>query len=160
MRCSLDGNLVKSFVNLVRAQYAHGSSPNGGDTSRIAMSPISSPNAIPDQTWSIKMCFKFNWVTGSPPKCYTLLASWNPTYMQSFIISHSSCAEQYGDMSSDTRTHARAHTQGHCSFIIVEIFIQDNIYIIYSVYYIIYCIQVFTFCGVTTSAAGSLVLGF
>ena len=26
--------------------------------------------------------------------------------------------------------------------------------------YIIYCIQVFTFCGVSTSAAGSLVLGF
>ena len=44
---------------------------------------------------------KFNWVTGSPPNFYTLLASWYPTYMQSFIISHSSCAEQYGDMSSE-----------------------------------------------------------
>ena len=46
-----------------------------------------------------------NWVTGSPPKFDTLLASWYPTYMQSFIISHSSCAEQYGDMSSDTQNH-------------------------------------------------------
>ena len=45
--------------------------------------------------------FLFNWVTGSPPKFDTLLASWYPTYMQSFIISHSSCVEQYGDMSSD-----------------------------------------------------------
>ena len=48
---------------------------------------------------------KFNWVTGSPPKFETLLASWYPTYMQSFIISHSSCAEQYGDMSADTQIH-------------------------------------------------------
>ena len=55
--------------------------------------------------------FKFNWVTGSPPKSDTLLASWYPTYMQSFIISHSSCAEQYGDMSSDTQTHSHRHTQ-------------------------------------------------
>ena len=47
---------------------------------------------------------KFNWVTGSPPKLYTLLASWYPTYMQSFIISHSSCAEQYGDIVSLTHT--------------------------------------------------------
>ena len=30
----------------------------------------------------------------------------NPEYMQSFIISHSSCAEQYGDMSSDTQIHS------------------------------------------------------
>ena len=29
--------------------------------------------------------------TGSPPKCDTLLASWYPRYMQSFIISLSSC---------------------------------------------------------------------
>ena len=39
------------------------------------------------------------------------------------------------------------------------------IYILYYLYrtiftYIIYCIQVFTFCGVSTSPAGSLVLGF
>ena len=41
------------------------------------------------------------------------------------------------------------------------------LYILYYLYrtifiyiYIIYCIQVFTFCGVSTSAAGSLVLGF
>ena len=38
-------------------------------------------------------------------------------------------------------------------------------YIIYTgpylyIYNILYSIQVFTFCGVTTSAAGSLVLGF
>ena len=44
------------------------------------------------------------WVTD------TLLASWYPTYMQTFIISHSSCAEQYGDMSSDTQTHTHTHT--------------------------------------------------
>ena len=49
--------------------------------------------------------FFFNWVTGSPPNFDTLLASWYPTYMQSFIISHSSCAEQYGDMSSDKQAH-------------------------------------------------------
>ena len=30
--------------------------------------------------------------------------------MQSFIISHSPCAEQYGDMSSDTQTHSLTHT--------------------------------------------------
>ena len=39
-----------------------------------------------------------------------------------------------------------------------------NIYIYYlyrTIFiYIIYCIQVFTFCGLSTSAAGSLVLGF
>ena len=29
--------------------------------------------------------------------------------MQSFIISHSSCAEQYGDMSSNTQTHTFTH---------------------------------------------------
>ena len=52
---------------------------------------------------------KFNWVTGSPPKFDTLLASWYPTYMQSFIISHSSCAEQYGDMSADTQTHSHTN---------------------------------------------------
>ena len=33
--------------------------------------------------------------------------------MQSFIISHSSCAEQYGDMSPDTHTHARTHARTH-----------------------------------------------
>ena len=33
--------------------------------------------------------------------------------MQSFIISHSSCAEQYGDMSPDTHTHAQAHARTH-----------------------------------------------
>ena len=33
-------------------------------------------------------------------------------------------------------------------------------YIIYTGPYIIYCIQVFPFCGVSSSAAGSLVLGF
>ena len=33
-----------------------------------------------------------------------------PTCMQSFIISHSSRAEQYGDMSADTRIHSRTHT--------------------------------------------------
>ena len=63
-----------------------------------------------------KNVIKFNWVTGSPTKCDdTLVASWYPTYMQSFIISHSSCAEQYGDMSSDTQTHSRTHrlTHGH-----------------------------------------------
>ena len=48
---------------------------------------------------TIKRFFKFNWVTESPPKFDTLLASWYPTCLQSFIISHSSCAEQYGDMS-------------------------------------------------------------
>ena len=46
---------------------------------------------------------KMNLVAGSPPKFDTLLASWHPTYMQSFIISHYSCAEQYGDMSSDDK---------------------------------------------------------
>ena len=50
---------------------------------------------------------KFNCVTGSPPKCDTLLASWYPTYMQSFIISHSSCAEQYGEW---LRTHRLTHS--------------------------------------------------
>ena len=30
--------------------------------------------------------------------------------MQSFIISHSSCAEQYGDMSSNTLKHTHTHT--------------------------------------------------
>ena len=54
-------------------------------------------------------------VAGSPPKFDTLLASWYPTYMQSFIISHSSCDEQYGDMSSDrlTRTHTNGLLQYH-----------------------------------------------
>ena len=31
--------------------------------------------------------------------------------MQSFIISHSTCAEQYGDMSADTQIHT--HTDTH-----------------------------------------------
>ena len=48
-----------------------------------------------------KHFFKFNWVTGSPPTFYRLLASWYPTYMHIVIISYSSCADQYGDMSSD-----------------------------------------------------------
>ena len=48
---------------------------------------------------------------GSPQKFDTWLASCYPTYMQSFIISHSSCAEQYGDMFSDTQTHSLTHTQ-------------------------------------------------
>ena len=48
-------------------------------------------------THTIKF-IKFNWVTGSPPKFDTLLAVCYWTYMQRFIISHSSCAEQYGDM--------------------------------------------------------------
>ena len=34
-------------------------------------------------------------------------------YMQSFIISHSSCADQYGDMSADTQTHSHTHTHSH-----------------------------------------------
>ena len=59
----------------------------------------------------VKTFFKFSWVTGSPPKFDTLLASWYPTYMQSFIISHSSCAEQYGDMSpSNMATCLRTDT--------------------------------------------------
>ena len=41
-------------------------------------------------------------------------------------------------------------------YIYIILFIQDHIYI----YNILYSIQVFTFCGVSTSAAGSLVLGF
>ena len=51
--------------------------------------------------------FKCNWVTGSPPKFDTLLASWYTTYTQSFIISHSSCAEQYGDC---IHTHILTHS--------------------------------------------------
>ena len=47
--------------------------------------------------------------------------------MQSFIVSHSSCAEQYGDMSSDTQTHshtikpptAGVRQVGHTSIILV-----------------------------------------
>ena len=58
----------------------------------------------------LKTLLKFNWVTGSPPKFETLLSSWYSTCMQSFIISHSSCAEQYGDMSADTQTHTQTHT--------------------------------------------------
>ena len=30
--------------------------------------------------------------------------------MQRFIITHSSCAEQYGDMSADTHTHTHTHS--------------------------------------------------
>ena len=52
---------------------------------------------------------KYNRVTGSPPKFDILLASWYPTYMQSFIISHSSCAEQCGDMSSERLTHSHTN---------------------------------------------------
>ena len=57
-----------------------------------------------------KKIVKLQNLIGSPPKFDTLLAVWYPTYMQSFIISHSSCAEQYGDMSSDTQTHSHTHT--------------------------------------------------
>ena len=46
---------------------------------------------------------------GSLPKFDTLLASRYLAYMQSFVISHSSCAEQYSDMSSDTQTHSHTH---------------------------------------------------
>ena len=60
-------------------------------------------------TFFFKTFYKFNWVTGSPPKFDTFLASWYPTYMQSFIISHSSCAEQYSDMCTDTHTHSLTH---------------------------------------------------
>ena len=43
-----------------------------------------------------KRFFKFKWVTGSLLQFDTLLASWYPTYVQSFIISHSSSYdEQY-----------------------------------------------------------------
>ena len=61
----------------------------------------------------LKRVLQFNLVSGSPPKVDTLLASWYPTYMQSFIISHSTCAEQYGDMSADTQTHTHTDTQTH-----------------------------------------------
>ena len=60
---------------------------------------------------SLTIFKKCNWITRSPPKYDTLLASWYPTYMQSLIISHSSCAEQYGDMSADTETHTLTRTQ-------------------------------------------------
>ena len=67
--------------------------------------------------WNTKMTneifktfLKLNWLTGSPPKFDTLLASWYPTYMQSFLISHSSCADQYGDMSADTHIHTYTNT--------------------------------------------------
>ena len=90
----------------------------------------------------IKTFFKCNWVTGSPPKFDTLWASWYLTYMQSFIISHSSCAEKYGDMSSDTQTHsptiklptAGVRQLGHTSIIpillaytIIPILLADTI---------------------------------
>ena len=52
----------------------------------------------------------FNCVTGSPPTFDTLLASRYPTYMQSFIISDSSCAEQYGDICLRTDSLARSLT--------------------------------------------------
>ena len=32
------------------------------------------------------------------------------THMHSFIISHTSCAEQFGDMSSETQTHSHTHS--------------------------------------------------
>ena len=56
---------------------------------------------------------KCNCVTGSPPKFDTLLASWYPTYMQSFIISHSSCAAQYGDTPADTQTRSLTNSHIH-----------------------------------------------
>ena len=59
---------------------------------------------------TISNFLKMNWVIGSPPKFDTLLASLYLTYMHSFIISHSSCAEQYGDMSSEGLTHSDTHT--------------------------------------------------
>ena len=43
--------------------------------------------------------------TGSPQTLDTLLASWYPTCMQRFLISHSSCEEQYGDMSSERQNN-------------------------------------------------------
>ena len=60
------------------------------------------------ETHSLTHKLFFNLI-GSPPKFDTLLASWYPTYMQSFIISHSSCTEQYGDMSLERHslTHER-----------------------------------------------------
>ena len=54
---------------------------------------------------TLNIVIKCNWVTGSPPKFDTLLAVRYRTYMQSFIISNSSRAEQYGDMSPDTHIH-------------------------------------------------------
>ena len=33
--------------------------------------------------------------------------------MQNLIISHSSCAEQYGDVSSDTHAHEHAYAHAH-----------------------------------------------
>ena len=70
------------------------------------------------QTQKTQICFQFHLVTGSSPKFDTLLASWYPTYMQSFIISHSSYAEQYGDMSSNRLTHSltESHTQKNTKF--------------------------------------------
>ena len=59
-----------------------------------------------------KYFFKFNWVTGSPPKFDTLLASCYPTYMQSFIISHSSFAEQYGDLAATDVKHRMTEVTG------------------------------------------------
>ena len=63
-----------------------------------------------------------NWVTGSPPQCDILLAVLYPTYYvyivgsivpdilgKSFIVSHSSCAEQYGNMTADTNIHSLTH---------------------------------------------------
>ena len=74
------------------------------------------------------------WVSGSPTTFDTVLASWYPTFMQSFILSHSSCDEQYGDMSSDTHTHlytikpptAGVRQVGHTSihFVIKSVLLQ------------------------------------
>ena len=44
---------------------------------------------------------------------YRSIPHMQTTYMQSFIISHSSCAEQYGDMSADTQSHTYIHTHSH-----------------------------------------------
>ena len=41
---------------------------------------------------------------------YRSIPHMQTTYMQSFIISHSACAEQYGDMSADTQAHTYTHS--------------------------------------------------
>ena len=64
-----------------------------------------------DKLFFLNVFLICNWGTGSPPQFETLLASFYPAYIQSVIISHSACAEQYGDMSSQTQTHALTQTQ-------------------------------------------------
>ena len=41
---------------------------------------------------------------------YRSIPHMQTTYMQSFIISHSSCAKQYGDMFTDTQIHSLTHS--------------------------------------------------